>query len=282
MNIDYLSNLIESADVSTFRTLASLFLRSIGYPRAFLSDGPYDGAMDFFVHEDASKGTKTAFQLSIERTWQKKLEAEIRKAKANHPNLTAFVFVSKRRIPHHSITKLNAKFVQSIGIAATHYDNQAIATEFIDKNLVPRLYEALNIRDLPTPPKTLTTPKSEAAAALLLFGTESGDFRSEMTSNLLLAELAKVEPVQEEKFIDAFLQSHNFEPLQRPDVQKTLRRCLQSDLIRKVEKGICLSDGARIKITGLRNLSLGEFSALKSSVESYLKSTLTCPLQPYQ
>jgi hypothetical protein len=273
MNIDYLANLIESADVSTFRTLASLFLRSIGYPRAFLSDGPYDGAMDFFVHEDPAKGTKTAFQLSIERTWQKKLEAEIKKAKANHPTLTAFIFVSKRRIPHHSITKLNAKFVQSIGLAATHYDNQAIATEFIDKDLVPKLYEALNIRNLPAPPKTLTSPKAEAAAALLLFGTDSGDFRSEMTTNLLLAELAKAEPVSEENFIEGFLQSHNFEPLQRPDVQKILRRSLQSGLISKTDDKVRLSESARVKISGLKNLSAGEFSALKASVESYLQST---------
>jgi hypothetical protein len=273
MNIDYLANLIESADVPTFRTLATMFLRSIGYPRGFFSDGPYDGGMDFFVHEDASKRSKTAFQLSIERTWAKKLEQEVKKAKANHPGLTAFVFVSKRRIPHHSITKLNAKLIQSVGLAATHYDNQAIATEFIDKDLVPKLYEALNIRGIAAPPKVLTTPKAEAAAALLLFGADSGDFRGEMTSNLLLAELAKVEPVDEDSFVTSFLRSHNFDTLQRPDVIRSLRRAEQAGHVVKGKSGITLSQGSRTKLAGLKHLAAGEFDALRKSVEAFLSTT---------
>lgn len=197
----------------------------------------------------------------------------MRKAKANHPMLTAFIFVSKRRIPHNSITKLNAKLIQSLGLAATHYDNQAIATEFIDKDLVPKLYEALNIRNLPHPPKALTSPKAEAAAALLLFGTDSGDFRTEMTTNLLLAELAKVEPIKEEEFIDGFIKTHKFDPLQRPDLLRIFRRSNHSGLTVQVDGTYKISSNAKAKLSGLRHLSLGEFSALKTSVESYLRST---------
>ncbi|RBJ69884.1 hypothetical protein C3L29_037045, partial [Pseudomonas sp. MWU12-2534b] len=140
MNIDFIANLIEATDVASFRTVATIFLRSIGYSRGFYSDGPYDGGVDFFIHKE-SGGVETAFQLSIESNWRKKLEAEIKKAKANHPGVMSFVFVSKRRIPTHSIQKVNTILVQKHGLSAVQYDNQAIATEFIGKNLVGKLYE---------------------------------------------------------------------------------------------------------------------------------------------
>lgn len=88
MNIDYIANLIESSDVSAFRTLATSFLRSIGYSRGFLSDGPYDGGVDFFTHQDKKGGALTGFQLSVENRWQTKIEKEIKKCKTNFPGMT--------------------------------------------------------------------------------------------------------------------------------------------------------------------------------------------------
>ena len=216
MNIDFLSNIVESSDVSTFRTIASVFLRSVGYPKAFLSDGPYDGGSDFFVHKDPATGIETAFQLSIEKDWKKKLQQDIRKAKTNYPAISAFVFMSKRRIPLHSIQKVNTSLVQSIGLSATHYDNQAIATEFIERNLVPKLYDLVGIQLTPEgPPKSLASPKSEATAALLLFSSDSGDFRSEMLENLLSAEhflgaitVRRRSKRNANRVADAFLQDH--------------------------------------------------------------------------
>jgi hypothetical protein len=271
MNIDYLANLVQSSDVSTFRTLATLFLRSVGYPRGFYSDGPYDGGVDFFVHHDKAAGVQTAFQLSIESKWRIKLESDLKKAKSNYPEIKAFVFISSRRIPVHSIRKLNTTLIQKYGIAATHYDNQAIATEFIDKNLVGKLYEALGIAPPPTPPKALTTPKVEAASALLLFGTEADDFRSEMTENLVLAELRKAETASESKLSSNVMAAHSLAEAQRTDVLRAIRHAVQSGRIVAKDGSLQLSQATKDKQDGLRSLASGEFAALKKTVETFLK-----------
>lgn len=273
MNIDFLANLVESSDVSTFRTIASVFLRSNGYPKAFLSDGPYDGGSDFFVHKNPSTGIETAFQLSIEKDWKKKLLQDVKKAKRNYPTIAAFVFVTKRRIPLHSIQKVNTGLVQTIGIAATHYDNQAIATEFIDKNLVARLYELVGIQlSVEAPSKTYASPKTEASAALMLFGAESTDFRAEMFQNLLSAELLDQGPVREAEFVDAFLQKHKFSSLQVVDVIRHIAKGIEADKFKKHRSTLELTDAQRTRMLGLRSLALGEFSALKTSVLQYLES----------
>jgi hypothetical protein len=273
MNIDYLANLIESADVPTFRTIATLFLRSIGHSRGFFSDGPYDGGVDFFVHEDNGAGIQTAFQLSIERNWRGKLEAEIKKAKFNYPTVKVFVFVSNRRIPLNSIRKVNATLIQQHGMAATHYDNQSIATEFVDKNLVAKLYEALNIVAPPESPKARLTPQAEAASALLLFGSNSGDFRTEMTANLLVAELERIEPIEEQQFIDTFAQKHNLTSLQKPDVRRTLRRIVQSKRVVQSGSQLRISEASRTQLAGVKSLATGEFEALRKSIEDHIATT---------
>ena len=271
MNIDYLANLIQSSDVSTFRTLATLFLRSVGYSRGFFSDGPYDGGVDFFVHHDKEAGVLTAFQLSIESKWRVKLESDLKKAKSNYPEIKSFVFLSNRRIPLHSIQKLNTILIQRHGIAATHYDNQAIATEFIDKNLIGKLYDALGIIPPPAPPKALTTPKVEAASALLLFGTDTDNFRSEMTENLVLAELRKTEPTIESKLASGVMEAHSLAEAQRTDVLRAIRHSVQSGRISSKEGSLQLSQATRDKQDGLKALASGEFAALRKTVETLLK-----------
>ena len=47
MNIDGLAKLIESSDVSQFRTISLCFLDLIGFTSVHLTDGPYDGGKDF-------------------------------------------------------------------------------------------------------------------------------------------------------------------------------------------------------------------------------------------
>lgn len=281
MNIDYLANLIESADVAAFRTIATLFLRSTGYKRGFYSDGPYDGGVDFFVLEDATGRVVTAFQLSVESKWRVKLEKELKKAKSNYPDLKSFVFVSKRRIPLNSIRKINTSLVQQYGLSATHYDNQAIATEFIDKNLVSKLYELLGITAPAPPPKALVTPRAEAASALLLFGGESDDFRAEMTQNLILAELRKVEPVSEAVLADSVVEAHGIES-QRQDVVRAIRRLVQAGRIEAHSSTLRLCASARDQQDGVRSLAAGELEALKTKVKAFLSgiSSATGKLAP--
>jgi hypothetical protein len=274
MNIDFLSNIVESADVSTFRTIASVFLRSVGYPKAFLSDGPYDGGSDFFVHKDPATGIETAFQLSIEKDWKKKLLQDIRKAKANYPSIGAFVFMSKRRIPLHSIQKVNTSLVQSIGLSATHYDNQAIATEFIERNLVPKLYDLVGIQlTSEDPPKSLASPKSEATAALLLFSSDGSNFRSDMLENLLSAELLEQSPAKESEFVESFLQRHNFSSLQAIDVARHIARGIENGKFKKYRSILEITEAQKTRMLGIRNLARGEFAALKTSVTQFLETT---------
>lgn len=270
MNIDYLANLIESSDVSTFRTLATYFLRSIGYSRGFFSDGPYDGGVDFFIHQDKAAGVLTGFQLSVESKWKVKLEKEIKKCKTNYPEMRSFVFVSKRRIPLHSMRKLNTSLVQQYGIGATHYDNQAIATEFIDKNLVGKLYEALGIAPPPTPPQAFVTPKAEAASALLLFGTETGDFRAEMTQNLVFSELRNIQPASEGVLATAVMSTHALEEPQRAEVLRAIRHSAQLGLLKREGAEFVLSQEIKSQQDGLKALASGEFEALRTRVRSFM------------
>jgi len=280
MNIDFIANLIEATDVANFRTLATIFLRSIGYSRGFFSDGPYDGGVDFFIHKE-SGGVETAFQLSIESNWRKKLEAEIKKAKVNHPGVVSFIFVSKRRIPTHSIQKVNTTLVQQHGLSAVHYDNQAIATEFIAKNLIGKLYEILGVEPPPPPPKQLTTPRAEAAAALLIFGSESQNFRSEMTLNLILSELRKIEGETEAQLCEKIIEAQDLTEAQRPEVLRSIRHAVSSRKIQIKGNQLYLADEVRALQDGIRALSAGEFKELRVAAEAYLtriNSTIPLPI----
>jgi hypothetical protein len=209
-------------------------------------------------------------QLSVENKWKVKLEKEIRKCKVNYPEMKSFVFVSKRRIPLHSIQKLNTSLIQQYGIAATHYDNQAIATEFIDKNLVGRLYEALGIALPPTPPKAFVTPKAEAASALLLFGTEAGDFRAEMTRNLVFSELRKIEPASEVVLAAAVMSAHALEEPQRAEVLRAIRHSAQLGLLQRQGAEFVLSQAVNSQQDGLKALASGEFEALRTRVRTFV------------
>lgn len=272
MNIDFIANLIEATDVANFRTVATIFLRSIGYSRGFYSDGPYDGGVDYFIHKE-SGGVETAFQLSTESNWRKKLESEIKKTKANHPGVVSFIFVSKRRIPTSSIQKVNTTLVQKHGLSAVQYDNQAIATEFISKNLVGKLYEILGVEPPPPPPKALTTPKTEAAAALLIFGSESGNFRSEMTLNLILSELRKIEGATEEQLCEKMIEAQDLIETQRPDILRSIRHAASSGKIEAKGNKLYLPEAVRILQDGIKALSAGEFKDLHVAAEAFLKQT---------
>ena len=84
MNIDSLAQLIESSDISSFRTLSLEFLNMIGFSSVHYCDGPYDGGKDFKIYEDKTKQIKLAIQISTEKDWRKKLEQETNKIKNNY------------------------------------------------------------------------------------------------------------------------------------------------------------------------------------------------------
>ena len=58
MNIDSISNLIETSDISSFRTISLLFLDMIGFSSVHFCDGPYDGGKDFYIYHDKDKDIK--------------------------------------------------------------------------------------------------------------------------------------------------------------------------------------------------------------------------------
>ena len=273
MNIDHLSNLIEGSDVTTFRTIASIFLRSIGYPKAFLCDGPYDGGADFFVYSDPKTGIETAFQLSIEKNWRKKLVAEIKKTTTNYPNVKAFIFVSKRRIPLRSFQTENTKLIQSAGLGATHYDCQAIATEILDKNLIQKIYEILGIKPVTPPPSEFVSPLIEASTSLLLFGVESGDFRSEMFNQLILSELHQCASATEENFINDFCTKYNITSEQKPNITRLISKNKISKSIVTKDNLIELSKDQSERISSIRQTISQEFNELKLNIEAALNQS---------
>ena len=84
MNIDSLSKLIESADISSFRTLSLIFLDIIGFSSVHFCDGPYDGGKDFKIYEDKNRNIRIAIQISTEKDWRKKIEQEVTKIQNNY------------------------------------------------------------------------------------------------------------------------------------------------------------------------------------------------------
>jgi len=80
MNVDILTNLIESMDVSSFRTLVSILSPSFGLGEWNFCDGPYDGGKDFSII-NGRNGFVIGVQISIEKNWQKKIDKDIQKLK---------------------------------------------------------------------------------------------------------------------------------------------------------------------------------------------------------
>ena len=185
VNIDFISNIVQNSDFSSFRTIATKFLHSIGYVSAAFSDGSYDGGKDFYLHNDPIKGVSVGIQISVEKNWQEKLRKDAAKLKAKS-NTTIMLFVSSRRIPLDTFEQVSRKILQDIGISVTRYDNQAIASEFIRTDTINDLYEifGIPITAATTGPSTLS-PKQEAVSALMLFGASAGDLRNEMFESII-------------------------------------------------------------------------------------------------
>jgi hypothetical protein len=273
MNIDLLANMIEASDVSSFRSIASIFIRSVGYPLSFLSDGPYDGGADFFVHSGSGVGIESAFQLSIEKDWRKKLEEDVKKVKAHYKGISNLIFVSKRRIPLRSFQEVNENLMQLFGVATTHYDNQAIATHFIERNLLPKLFEILNIKSPAEADQTIFTPKNEAAAALMVFGAESKTFRAEMIEKLICAELHRSGRQDESLFTAKFLDDHKFDAFQKPDVIRHINRAVHSGKIIRERGVLAISSAEAVRFEGIRTLANAEYEDLWQSADKYLNTT---------
>lgn len=155
MNIESLSRLIESVNVTDLRTLCADFLPQIGLTSAVFSDGPYDGGKDYAIYDDSIRGVKIGIQLSVEAKWKKKIHSDAIKTK-NSFNTNLMYFISSRRIPDGSFEDERATILADHGVTVIKYDSQAIATKFIQNNKVANLLTVLGI----APPAPSDTVKS--------------------------------------------------------------------------------------------------------------------------
>lgn len=274
MNIDSISNAVKSTDFSSFRTIATKFLHSIGYVSASFSDGSYDGGKDFYFHTEPVKGISIGIQISIEKNWQGKLKKDVEKAKGKYA-INAMIFVSSRRIPLDTFEEFSRKILQELGVSVTRYDNQAIATEFIRTNRVIELYTLAGVdaSSAHMEPRGVTA-KHEAASALVMFGTSAEDLRSEMFQSIIKAQLLK-EPVERNLLIDLVLRNHGMSDMQKVVIAKHLTRLQQSKEVQISKEGlVTLSKEEESKYQGVQTLLKIQFEELTKRVEKFLSEKL--------
>ncbi|WP_434572395.1 hypothetical protein J3P88_25725 [Pseudomonas sp. Z3-6] len=272
MNIESLSRLIESVNVTDLRTLCADFLPEIGLTAAVFSDGPYDGGKDYAIHDDPIKGVKIGIQLSVEAKWKKKIQTDAAKTKKNF-DTNLMYFISSRRIPDGSFEKERASILATLGVSVIKYDCQAIATKFIQSNKVSNLLKALNI-EIPAPSDTVKKylgAKNEAISSLLMFDTDAQDFRIGLYDSIVKSILARYEPtIKRADLIAAILQLYEMEETQGVLINSHIDRLLQ--------RGEILSEHGELKLhpkehdtyAGLRAAAEVESNILREKISDYL------------
>ncbi|KAA8698229.1 hypothetical protein [Pseudomonas proteolytica] len=271
MNIESLTRLIESVNVTDLRTLCAHFLPEIGLPSAVFSDGPYDGGKDYAIYDDPIKGVKIGIQLSVETKWKKKVHADASKTKNNY-NTNLMYFFSSRRIPDGSFEKERTNILSKLGVTVIKYDCQAIATKFIQANKVSILLKALNI-EIPAPTDTIKKylgAKNEAISSLLMFDTDAQDFRVGLYDSIVKSVLARQDPeTSRAELIAAVLSTYEMDDTQGVLINSHVDRLLQRSEILSEQGKLKLHETEHDTYAGLRAAAEVESNVLKDKIIEY-------------
>ncbi len=274
MNVEALARLIEGADVSSFRSIATLLIPLIGLNNVDYCDGPYDGGKDFSLATMPANGVKIGIQISVEKGWQAKLEREAAKLKHNF-DTNVMYFISSRRIPEGSFEKVKEEIFRSLGVSVNKYDNQAIATRFIINNTVNDVLLILGIdvgADNNRQAKYLG-PKNEAVSSLLLFDKDSKDLRQRFFQSIIMSTLSRIEEGERrESLIHVVKNKFDLDDTQSVQIGSNIDRLLQSGELISDRGFIRLTKSILERYIGLRKTTELELEVLKSDFEKKLSS----------
>jgi hypothetical protein len=274
MNIDTLSRLVESADVSTLRTLSAVLLPLIGLNSLDFCDGPYDGGKDFTVSENIMKSTRIAVQLSIEKDWRKKMKIDVVKAKRRF-GINVLYFISSRRIPESSFEEIRDLLLIEEGVSVIKYDCQAIASRFIKSNKVEVILSVFDVSNnfLPSSVEKYLGPRNEAISALLLFDADAKDYRTHLYDSIVKSVLARQEiRSTREDLIRAVLACYNLTENQYLLINSSVDRLVQKADIIINDGFVELAEDEKKAFFGIIAKSKYEAKVLGSEVSEYLDS----------
>lgn len=274
MNIESLSRLIESVNVTDLRTLSAELLPLIGLPTAVFSDGPYDGGKDYAVHDDAIKGVKIGIQLSVEAKWERKIRSDAAKTNKNFKTNLMY-FISSRRIPDGSFEDVRTSILSEIGVTVLKYDSQAIATKFIQHNKVNKLLDILGIEvNVATPQnRKYLGAKNEAVSSLLLFDSDAQDFRTGLYDSIVKSVLARQSSdIKRPELITAILSVYDMEKAQGVLINSHIDRLLQKGEITSDNGNLNLHPKELNEYQGLRTASEIELETLRIDIKNYISS----------
>lgn len=274
MNIDSLAKYIEAAGVSEFRTLSLVFLDLFGYRSAHLCDGPYDGGKDFKIYIDKAKDLNIPIQISVEKDWKKKISSDVSKIKKNFDSKMC-IFISNRRIPENSFRTIATELMLSEGVSVQKFDNQAIASEFIKHNKVKELFSILNLdlKEASGRDVSIFSPKQEAIASILLFGSEAKEFRTEIFDSLIKSYLCDLgEGVKREVLIDVIKNKSQLSENQHTLINSRIDGLLQKGDLLSVNRLLNLSEEEQKKYNGLRDSGERDFKELKNQIHTLIDS----------
>nr|WP_279007202.1 hypothetical protein [Aeromonas jandaei] len=274
MNVETLSRIIEGADVSSFRSLVTIFIPLIGLNDIDYCDGPYDGGKDFSLAKMPMNGVQIGIQISVEKGWQTKLEKDAVKLKSNF-NTNVMYFISSRRIPEGTFETVKEKIFSSIGVFVNKYDCQAIATRLINNNKVNDALSLIGIQIEPDSNRNskYLGPKNEAVSSLLLFDRDSKDLRQRFFQSIIMSYLSRLDDGENrDSLIKNVKNKFNLDDTQSVQISSNIDRLLQSGELISRTGIIKLTEPALKRFKGLRQSTELELSILKSDFQKKLSS----------
>ncbi len=177
MQFDALTRLIESATPTQLRDIARAIMQWLGHD-ARITDGPYDGGADVRLYGQDGAALPVAVAVSVERAWEKKLRADVYKAR-DRLGLHRVYFFTSRRVPEASFLDVSSELLQQ-GLDVTRYDQQTIVSVAIAQGRVGDLLDLLGV---PSPTQLRAAPLSfvtEVAFAFAFFAEPTRELRREV------------------------------------------------------------------------------------------------------
>lgn len=267
MNIETFSRLIEASDVSVFRSLTTILIPLIGIGGADYCDGPYDGGKDFNLAIIPKSGVKIGIQISVEKKWEAKLRSDALKLQKNYATNVIY-FISSRRIPESSYEKIKESLLLGNGITVIKFDNQAIATRFIDNNMVndALILMGIDTNSTPNEYKKYLGPKNEAVSSLLLFDENTKDLRQRFFQSIIMSVLSRSSAgLSHIDLLDEIKINFSIQDNQFVQVRSNIDRLLQVGKIKSVGNILTLSTYEKDRFLGLKESTELELNYLRNS-----------------
>lgn len=272
MRVDALSRLINAFEFYQLREVALRYLSLVGYQNPVLTDGWADGGTDLRVLRADGFDSTIVFQVSVEKTWERKLRSDIKKAIANY-NPATFMYISSRRIPELKFNQIATQF-RAHGLALVKVDSQALASSFFENNESWYLLKVGDLNDVKRPRAAPSRDfKEEAVYAYLFFSGDVRDFRASVLERALLSRVLETEKqrrVTPASLVDDLSAQLGLQPNQRIQVSSAVDRLLTQGDLASIEGRLVVPAALRKEILAARALEDDDWSKLEKKLLSII------------